>query len=443
MPADTVCKIIRQYNKTPLSQEEMQKLQEIARDYARVKNEIYQRYGGMKSLPKLYPGYTVQNEMTKSGLRKQLGLPSVYFYLAIFDALKEIRSYWSAVRASVLKNVNAHEGLKEEEKHYLRYLLKVSNAFESALNGSALKLPKELQNQYDVLSAQVDRKKMENYLRRQVRKCSRQLHTVSSDGFTIAERAYRYKDHGIYISVKEKRKRIFVPLTDNNRYTRQLHIRLFPDCGNLEIRVPVDIAVQKHEDYDGSVGLSMGMSVMLMTDTGHVYGEELGTYQTRLSDWIREQTGVYHRNKNENPGRKKYLAKKHRMEEQLHSYINQELNRFLRTERPKIVYLPKLPRPGAGGPLKRMNHLASTWQRGYIRKRLMLKCEEQAVELVEVLGKDISRACSACGNIGKKNEGIFSCPYCGYEADQKQNSAQNAKKRGELQKEDGIFEQGS
>ena len=210
MPADTVCKIIRQYNKTPLSQEEMQKLQEIARDYARVKNEIYQRYGGMKSLPKLYPGYTVQNEMTKSGLRKQLGLPSVYFYLAIFDALKEIRSYWSAVRASVLKNVNAHEGLKEEEKHYLRYLLKVSNAFESALNGSALKLPKELQNQYDVLSAQVDRKKMENYLRRQVRKCSRQLHTVSSDGFTIAERAYRYKDHGIYISVKEKRKRIFV-----------------------------------------------------------------------------------------------------------------------------------------------------------------------------------------------------------------------------------------
>ncbi len=443
MPADTVCKIVRQYNKAPLSQEEMQKLQEIARDYARVKNEIYQRYGGMKSLPKLYPGYTVQNEMTKSGLREQLGLPSVYFYLAIFDALKEIRSYWSAVRASVLKNVNAHEGLKEEEKHYLRYLLKVSNAFESALNGSALKLPKELQNQYDVLSAQVDRKKMENYLRRQVRKYSRQLRTVSSDGFTIAERAYRYKDHGIYIAVKEKRKRIFVPLTDNNRYTRQLHIRLFPECGNIEIRVPVDIAVQEHEDYDRSVGLSMGMSVMFTTDTGHIYGEELGTYQTRLSDWLREQTSVYHRNKNENPGRKKYLAKKHRMEEQLHSYINHELNRFLRMERPKVVYLPKLPRPGAGGPLKRMNHLASTWQRGYIKKRLALKCEEQAVKLIEVMGKDISRECSACGSIGEKKDGIFFCPSCGYEADQKQNTAQNAKKRGELSEDSSKLKERS
>ena len=443
MPADTVCKIVRQYNKAPLSQEEMQKLQEIARDYARVKNEIYQRYGGMKSLPKLYPGYTVQNEMTKSGLREQLGLPSVYFYLAIFDALKEIRSYWSAVRASVLKNVNAHEGLKEEEKHYLRYLLKVSNAFESALNGSALKLPKELQNQYDVLSAQVDRKKMENYLRRQVRKYSRQLRTVSSDGFTIAERAYRYKDHGIYIAVKEKRKRIFVPLTDNNRYTRQLHIRLFPECGNIEIRVPVDIAVQEHEDYDRSVGLSMGMSVMFTTDTGHIYGEELGTYQTRLSDWLRGQTSVYHRNKNENPGRKKYLAKKHRMEEQLHSYINHELNRFLRMERPKVVYLPKLPRPGAGGPLKRMNHLASTWQRGYIKKRLALKCEEQAVKLIEVMGKDISRECSACGSIGEKKDGIFFCPSCGYEADQKQNTAQNAKKRGELSEDSSKLKERS
>lgn len=443
MLADTVCKIIRQYNKVPLSPEEMQKLQEIARDYARVKNEIYQRYGGMKSLPKLYPGYTIQNEMTRSGLREQLGLPSVYFYLAIFDALKEIKIYWSGVRASVLKRVNAHEGLKEEEKHFLRYLLKVSNAFESALNGSVLDLPKELQNQYDALSAQVDIKKMENYLRRQVRKYSRQLHTVSSDGFTIAERAYRYKDHGIYISVKEKRKRIFVPLTDNNCYTRQLHIRLFPESGNLEIRVPVDITVREHEDYDGSVGLSMGMSVMLMTDTGHAYGEELGTYQTRLSDWLREQTSVYHRNKNENPGRKKYLAKKHRMEEQLHSYINQELNRFLRTERPKVVYLPKLPRPGAGGPLKRMNHLASSWQRGYIRKRLVLKCEEQAVKLVEVLGKDISRECSACGRIGEKKDGIFSCPYCGYRTDQKQNAARNAKKRGELSEDGSVWKERS
>lgn len=61
----------------------MRKLQEIAEDYRAVKNYVYQRYGGIKSLSKIYPGYTVQNEMTASGLRASLGLPSVYFYLAV------------------------------------------------------------------------------------------------------------------------------------------------------------------------------------------------------------------------------------------------------------------------------------------------------------------------------------------------------------------------
>lgn len=439
MPADTVCKIIRQYNQKPLSLEDMQKLQEIAGDYTRVKNEVYQRYSGTKSLPKLYPGYTVQNEMTKSGLRERLGLPSVYFYLAVFDALKEIKIYWSGVRTLVLKKVNAHEGLTEEEKHFLRYVLKVSGAFESALNGSPLKLTKELQRQYDALASQVDVKKLEHYLHRQVRKYSRQLHAKDAEGFAVAERAYRYGDHGIYLSVKEKRKRIFIPLTDGNHYTRQLYVRLYPERGDIEIRVPVDITVREHEDYDRSVGLSMGMTVMLTTEEGHTYGADLGSFQARLSDWIREQTSMYHRNRQANPGRKKYQAKKRRMEEQLHGYINQELNRFLQTEKPKVIYLPKLPKPQAGGPVKRMNHLASTWQRGYIRKRLTQKCREQSVELVEVFGKDISRECSVCGSIGERRDGSFVCPSCGYEADPKQNAARNARKRGEQSEDDRNF----
>ena len=64
----------------------MQQLLEIAEDYKKVKNYVYGRYGGIGSLFKIYPGYTVQNEMTKSGLRAELDMPSVYFYLAMFDA---------------------------------------------------------------------------------------------------------------------------------------------------------------------------------------------------------------------------------------------------------------------------------------------------------------------------------------------------------------------
>ena len=87
MAPDKICKTVHQYNKEPLSAGDMQKLLDIAEDYRKVKNYVYARYGGIGSLKKIYPGYTVQNEMTNTSLRSSLGLPSVYFYLAVFDAL--------------------------------------------------------------------------------------------------------------------------------------------------------------------------------------------------------------------------------------------------------------------------------------------------------------------------------------------------------------------
>lgn len=409
----------------------MQKLLEIAEDYREVKNYVYARYGGIGSLSKIYPGYTVQNEMTASGLRERLNMPSVYFYLAVFDALGDIKSQWTKIKSRILKLVNKNEGFTPEEKHYIRFLLKVSNAFEAALNQKPMELVKNVQKQYDELAEHVDVEKMHRYLCRQVRKYQVKIHTDTADGFTIAERAYRYADHGIYISIKEKRKRVFIPLTDSKQYKSQSYVKLYPKEQRIEIKVPVYVSVRSHGDYQNQVGIAVGLYTMLTTDEGHSYGEELGTYQTAYSEWIRQQTGSYNRNRSNNPGRKKYKAKKRRMEEQLHSYINHELNRFLQTEKPEVVYMVKLPKPQGGGVNKKINHSVAQWQRGYIRKRLGQKCREQSVEIVEVLGKDISNECSCCGTRGKKKDGKFICPSCGYEAEEKTNTARNVKKRGQ------------
>ena len=94
MSVDRVCKTIHQYNKEPIKEADMQKLLEIAGDYRKVKNYVYSRYGGIASLSKIYPGYTVQNEMTDSGYREILGMPSVYFYLAVFEYDGHARVLW-------------------------------------------------------------------------------------------------------------------------------------------------------------------------------------------------------------------------------------------------------------------------------------------------------------------------------------------------------------
>ena len=163
---------------------------------------------------------------------------------------------------------------------------------------------------------------------------------------------------------------------------------------------------------------------------------------------MRQQTTVYNLNRAANPGRKKYTVQKNRYIEQLHSYINSELNRFLTTERPRIIYLAKMPGTNAGGVNRKINNSVALWQRGYIRKRLFLKCREHSVEIREVLGRGISSECSHCGMSGEwkksipweksiprkkgipKKDGMFTCPACGESLEEKTNTARNVLKRG-------------
>lgn len=444
---ETACRIIRQYNKGPVSDEDMKKLQEIAEDYRKVKNYVYARYGGIGSLSKLYPGYTVQNEMTASGFREELGLPSVYFYRAIFEALADIKSQWAKTKAKVTALIGKNDHLTAEEKHYLRFLLKTPNAFEAVLNQKLVQLPSEIQAKYEELRQGVDVEKLHKYLGRQIRKYHiRKLHSESAEGFSITERAYRYgteksgkgeipesERNGIFIATKENRKRVFISLTDENAYSQQIYIKLKPEENGVEIHVPIDIKVKMHRDYTKEVGLSLGMQQMFTTHEGRIYGERFGALHQELADYMSAASAAYRRERANNAGRKKYLAKKAKLDARIESYVNQEINRMLEEEKPKILYLPKLPRNSAAGYNRKINYSVGVWKKGLIRERLRQKCLEHAVEIVEVFGKGISSECSRCGASAGYSGDVFRCGSCGYETDKKKNAAQNALKRGLMQ----------
>lgn len=441
---EALCRTLHQYNKEPIPDEDMKKLQEIAEDYRSVKNYVYTRYGGVGSLSKLYPGYTIQNEMTASGLRAQLKMPSVYFYRAVFDAMGDIKSQWARTKKKVLKLIGQNENLTAEEKHYLRFLLKTSNAFETVLNQKPVQLPQEMQKKYDELSGQVDREKLHRYLCRQVRKYHvRNIYTDKTDGFFITEKAYRYdkanigqcgdstvKRHGIYIATKENRKRIFIPLTDENAYRKQLYIKLKPEENSIEINIPVEIKTRTHVNYTNEIGLSVGMWCMFTTHEGNTYGEKFGDLHQELIEYMSNAANTYRREKDNNAGRKKYRARKAKLDARIESYVNQEINRMLELEKPCKIYLPKLPKNSQAGYNKRINYSVSAWKRGLIRERLEIKCREHSVEIVEVFGKGISTECSKCGAMGKFKKDVFVCNSCGYQTDKKRNAAENAIKRG-------------
>lgn len=434
MAQETVFKTVHQYNREPVPESDMEKLEGIAKDYCSVKNYVYQRYSGINSLPKLYPGYTIQNEMTGSGLRSRLGLPSVFFYCAIFDALGDIKSQWSYTKNRIEKSIKENPSLTPEERHYLRFIMRQSQCFEAVLLDKEIALGKGWQEKYDGVRVGVDEHRLHRYMRRQVRKHLHRPCTDVADGFSVTGKGYRYGDngkgHGIYISTKENRKRVFVPLTDNNCYNRQLYIRLYPDEGRIKIDIPVEIKIKTSPGYCNEIGVVMGMTEMLVTDKGNIYGGRVSIHQEALTEHVREGLASYRRNRQNNPGRKKYSTKKKKLEAALHTYINAEINRMLKAEKPKVIYVPKLPPAQKAGINKKINNSVSMWQRGYIRRRLTQKCRECSVELKEVFAKDISRECSACGSIGKKTKELFTCEVCGMQMPERANAARNALKRG-------------
>ena len=410
---DTIYKTVYQYNQIPIAAADMERLQEIARDCREVKNYVYDRFGWIRSLPKLYPGYTVQNEMTRNGLRERLGLPAVYFYLSIFDALGDIKSQWARAKSRIEKNIRSNPNLTQEDRHYLRFVMKQSRCFESVLAGGKPDLSGSWKEGYEAVRTGVDTRRLDQYLRRQVRRHLDRPHTDAADGFPAAPKGYRYADHGIYLTMKESRRRLFIPLTDNNRYKTQIYVCLYPDEGRITLNIPIEVRQRHPAGYEGEIGLAVGLKCMFVTDQGRIYGGSYLEYQSALTDYIRASLSRRRRNARSNPGTKKYSAKKARLEAAMHAYVNAEINRMLETERPGVLYVPKLPAVSKAGVNKKVNATLSMWQRGFVKNRLNQKCRERSVELVEVFGKGISTQCSVCGAEGRKEKERFFCAACG------------------------------
>lgn len=427
---ETIYKTIYQYNQAPIAAEDMERLKEIAEDCRNVRNYVYDRYSSIHSLSKLYPGYTIQNEMTKSGLREQLRLPSVYFYPSIFDALGDIKSQWTQVKSQMEKNIRHNPNLTPEDRHYLRFVMKQSQCFEGILTGKEISMEKEWRKSYETLRSGVDWHRLDGYLRRQVRRHLKKPHTETADGFTATPKGYRYADHGLYLTMKEKRKRLFIPLTDNHHYDCQIYIRLYPEEKRVTINIPMKVRSRHPAGYSGDLGVAMGLKCMFVTDTGNTYGEKYLEYQSAITDYVRERLPRHQKNVQNNPGRKKYDAGKARLEQALHTYVNAEINRMLKTERPKTVYFPRLPAHSKAGVHKRINATVSMWQKGYVRQRLLQKCWECSIDLVDVFAKGIGTECSVCGAEGQKAGDLFQCLSCGITLPEKQNTAANVLKRG-------------
>ena len=114
------------------------------------------------------------------------------------------------------------------------------------------------------------------------------------------------------------------------------------------------------------------------------------------------------------------------MREKTQNFINAELNRMFREEKPeKIVVTKPVTKNRAKNYSKMSNRKMSRSFRGYIRDQIAFKCRLNMVELIEISSKGTGSVCSNCGKEGKRVKADFICDSCGYHSTIAVNSARN------------------
>ena len=435
MKKATITKTVWQQTK-PLTHETMQFLQGIAEDCRKVKDYVYKRYSGIKSLGRLVPVYDILTDMRRSGLREALDLPVVYFELAIAEAVTDIRTMWGTLKNRIRELAEKNPNLSPDDLAYVRTVLKIGSTFCAVLNHERYEMPQVLEG------LQPDVHRMENLLRRLTRRHLSVPKTGRADCFRISPAGYRYQEGGLLIVSRVPRKRVLLPLKDDLTSDRQLRLYLKED--HAMIAVPVEAEIRKPSG-EGSIYVYIGYKDALTLSNGHVYGAGLNAFVSpeteRLDQKNRERNKALKaleeslakkdaakagRIEKNNLGRKKYDALKHRERSRTEQFLNKELNRMLREENPSCIVITKTVKKNRGRYFSpSLNRKLTRSFGGFIRERLRQKCTERGIELTEISSKGTGSICSSCGAMGKRIREEFHCESCGLSVSIAENSARN------------------
>lgn len=436
----TMTKTIWQYSDR-LPDETMEFLKGIAIDYSKVKNEVYFRYAGIKSLDRLTPVYGILNEMRYCGLRERLNFPVVYYELAIMDAVADIKGRWGIVKNKIGELVTANENLTADDRLYLRTVLKLNNVYAAILNHQTYEMPKNAEG------LAINTGRLNNLLRRLTRKYLTQPETSSIDFFRISPNGYSYKDGAMRIVCRVPRKRISIPLKDNRTFDRQIRIHIRENF--VALAVPIETKIKQHSDYTNTVYIYIGYQNMFTLSNGNIYGSALDTLVSpeteRLARKNKERYRIYtvyeqnaeagNQRKAEtiesnNLGKCKYDRQKEKERRRTATFINSEINKMLKTEKPaKIVITKPVIKDKTKFYAKSVNRKLTRNFRSYIRERLAYKCQIHSIELMEINSKGTGKICSVCGAEGKRQGKEFLCENCGLKTTIAFNSAKNIEQK--------------
>ena len=422
---DLIIKNVRQYS-YELDNTTIEELLEIGRRYKSVKNYVYSRFSGIKSLLVIEKPRKIRDEWTHSRFYEQWKLPARYWKLALAEAIGNINSQWTNIKKAIRKQAYRNDHLSYEDRYYINYILSTNKLYYKVLNNIEFDIPKKFENK------DLNFKYLNNLIKRYTRRYKGKVpYTNKINSFSIDPGLYRYSDDCIYITTLSKRKRTPIRLKDSNKYNLTLKVTII-DNNRIKIDVPLKIRT-KENTSENIIGIDKGYRYLLATSNGNLYGEKLNYYlrkeTERLSDKNKNRNRFYALRRKyieegstkkaenilkNNLGKKKYRKNKNKHDETVKSYINKNIDDFIKSEKPKEIVMENLDFVSWNDKYpKDVNRKLSRWIKGYIRSRLEYKCKLNDIKFTYINPAYTSQICNKCGRFGVRDGDSFVCEYCG------------------------------
>lgn len=104
--------------------------------------------------------------MRASGMRQQLNLPVVYFEMALFEAIRDIKAMWQNLKNKIMSLTNQSVELSDDDKSYIRLVMKINSVYSAILNNRQYEIPQKASK------LNIDVRKLNNRIKRWTRKYS-------------------------------------------------------------------------------------------------------------------------------------------------------------------------------------------------------------------------------------------------------------------------------
>lgn len=440
----TVEKTVKQYS---FKIEYFEELKTIGERYTTVKNYVTSRYSGINSIHLLKNHRKdIRDKWLEANLAEQFKLPARYWKLALDEAISNIKSNWSNIKNRIKEALNKNENLTDDEKHYVRYVLKSDLIFQKILQHK------------DFLKTGVLKTMniRENYIHSLICRYTRKYkgfipYSYKSRSFMIDAPMYKYffSENKLCIEIAglKKGNRIVVKLRDKNLHNGNLRI-LLRENSTLEIHRVKKVSVKSLPEKQHILAIDKGYTSLFATNSNKEYGEKLGEILTKETERLnkvnikRNQIWAQiekckadgdlekaERIRVNNFGKIKYNKNKSKYDSLLKSYINHSIYKMLDAEKPTTIICEKLDFISWYKKMaKTQKRKLARWIKGYIQERLEYICSLRQIKIVEVNPAYTSQICHKCSSFGTRNGKLFTCTYCG-EMDADINAANNIEKR--------------